>query len=207
MAQLTDSDAAAMERCVADGGVVVFPSETVYGLGCDADDADAAARLYELKGRPPAKPAAVMFFVLGPALALFEAAGERTATAARTLLPGPLTLVIDNPGRRFGPACGPDPLILGVRVPALPPPLAVLRAVSTPLLQTSANRSGGPDARRLDEVPTAIRAGADVVLDGGELPGTPSTVVDLRGYDAGVEWRVVREGAVPAAEIGRVLGR
>jgi L-threonylcarbamoyladenylate synthase len=70
-----------------------------------------------------------------------------------------------------------------------------------PVLQSSANVAGGPDARRLEDVPEAIRRGADLVLDGGELPGTPSTVVDLRMYERGGEWRIVRPGAVPEAVI------
>jgi L-threonylcarbamoyladenylate synthase len=93
-----------------------------------------------------------------------------------------------------------------VRVPALPPALAALGAVRRPVLQSSANAAGGPDARRLADVPAAIRRAADLVLDGGELPGTPSTVVDLRRYEAAGEWTVLREGAVPAAAIARTAG-
>jgi L-threonylcarbamoyladenylate synthase len=70
------------------------------------------------------------------------------------------------------------------------------------VLQTSANHAGGPDARRLEEVPEEIRREADLVLDGGELAGTPSTVIDLRRFEAG-DWAVVRQGAVPAAEVER----
>ena len=80
-----------------------------------------------------------------------------------------------------------------------------MAAVRRPVLQSSANAAGGPDARRLDDVPAAIRAGADLVLDGGELPGTPSTVVDLRRYEAAGEWTVPRIGAVAAAAVGTVL--
>jgi L-threonylcarbamoyladenylate synthase len=76
-----------------------------------------------------------------------------------------------------------------------------LADVAVPVLQSSANLAGGPDARRLEDVPEAIRAGADLVLDGGELAGTPSTVVDLRGYEADGTWRIVRQGAVPEAVI------
>lgn len=207
MAQLTVRDARALESCVAGGGVAVFPADTVYGLGCDPDDAAAAAHLYALKGRAPAKPAAVMFFDVDAALAVVAAAGDEVAAAARALLPGAVTLLVPNPLRRFAPACGPDPETLGVRAPALPFALAALGHVRTPLLQSSANAAGGRDARRLDEVPEAIRAGAELVLDGGELPGTPSTVIDLRGLAAGGGWRIVREGAVAAADVERVLGR
>jgi L-threonylcarbamoyladenylate synthase len=109
------------------------------------------------------------------------------------LLPGGVTLLLPNPSRRFPLACGPDPSTLGVRMPFFAP-------VGRPVLQSSANQAGGPDARRLSDVPDSIRAGADLVIDGGELPGTPSTVVDLRSYESG-SWSVVREGAVPEAVI------
>jgi L-threonylcarbamoyladenylate synthase len=185
---LRDADARALGACVAAGGVAVFPADTVYGLACDPSDADAVARLYELKGRPPEKPAAVMFFELS-----LPTIGPRTDALLARLLPGGVTVLLPNPDGRFPLACGPDPTTLGVRVPFLAP-------VGRPVLQSSANLSGGPDARRLSEVPTAIRAGADLVIDGGSLPGTPSTVVDLREYEAG-QWSVVRVGAVPKAVI------
>ena len=74
-----------------------------------------------------------------------------------------------------------------------------------PVLQSSANLAGGPDARRLDDVPAAIRDGADLVLDGGELPGTPSTVIDLRAYEPEGAWTVLREGALAADAVATVL--
>jgi L-threonylcarbamoyladenylate synthase len=202
MSELGATDARALEHCLAGGGVAVFPADTVYGLCCDPDDAAAAARLYELKGRPAERPAAVMFFALDAALALLGA-GE--LPAARALLPGPVTLLVPNRDRRFLPACGPDPATLGLRVPALPGRLGALLAVRRPLLQSSANLTGGADARRLEEVPRGLRDGADLVLDGGELPGTPSTVVDLRAYAAGGGWRILREGAVVAENVARAL--
>jgi L-threonylcarbamoyladenylate synthase len=182
----------AFARVIAAGGFVFFPADTVYGLACDPENAQAVARLYELKGRPSAKPAAVMFFDRDAALA---EAGPRTRVLLELLLPGRLTALLPNPRGRYPLACGPDPHTLGVRVPDLS-----ALAGSPPVLQSSANVAGGPDARRLDEVPEAIRAGADLVLDGGELGGTPSTVIDLRGYEEGA-WRIVRHGAVPEAEI------
>ena len=180
---LRAAHARALEDCLAGGGVAVFPADTVYGLACEPDDTGAVARLYALKGRPADKPAAVLFFALAPALAALPELGARTRAAAEALLPGALTLLLPNPARRFALACGPDPATLGLRVPALPPALRALGDVVAPVLQSSANAAGGPDARTLAEVPEAIRDGADLVLDGGELPGTPSTVVDLRGYE------------------------
>ncbi|HKH17803.1 MAG TPA: Sua5/YciO/YrdC/YwlC family protein [Solirubrobacteraceae bacterium] len=197
----TEADAAAFERCIRAGGVVVFPADTVYGLACDPASRFAVERLYALKGRAPDKPAAAMFFSLAPALAALPELGARTRTALEALLPGALTLLLPNPERRFPLACGADPATLGLRVPDLP----ALRGVVVPVLQSSANASGGPDARRLADVPEPIRAGADLVLDGGELPGRPSTVVDLRRYDEAGDWTVLRAGLVASEAIGSVL--
>jgi L-threonylcarbamoyladenylate synthase len=193
--------ATAFERCIGEGGVVVFPADTVYGLACEPDSRPAVERLYALKGRPPDKPAAVMFFSLEPALAALAELGPRTRRALERLLPGAVTLLLPNARRRFPLACGADATTLGLRVPRLP----ALSDVSVPVLQTSANRSGGADARRLADVPEPIRAGADLVLDGGELPGTPSTVVDLRRYEETGEWAVLRAGLVAPEAVGTVL--
>jgi L-threonylcarbamoyladenylate synthase len=175
---MTDEQAQALGACVAAGGVAVFPADTVYGLACDPENAAAVDKLYALKGRPPDKPAAVMFFDLAE---LGDFGG---------LLPGGVTLLLPNPERRFPLACTTDPETLGVRVPFLAP-------VGRPLLQSSANLAGGPDAKRLEDVPQSIRDGADLVLDGGELPGVPSTVIDLRTPD----WKIVRQGAVSAERV------
>jgi L-threonylcarbamoyladenylate synthase len=193
---------------LAGAGVAVSPADTVYGLGCDPHSQPAVKRLYELKGRPPAQPAAVMFFALEAALEVLPELGPRERAALRALLPGPLTLLLPNPARHYPLACG-SPLgaaeTLGLRVPALQPRLAALAALERPLLQSSANLSGGPEARRLAEVPASIRAGADLALDGGELPGLASTVLDLRDYARAGKWRIVREGPIGRTEIERAL--
>jgi len=202
---LRPADAQALERCLAGGGIAVFGSDTVYGLACDPGNAGAVARIYELKGRAAGKPAAVMFFALAPALGALPELGPRTRAAAEALLPGAVTLLLPNPARRFALACGPDPRTLGLRVPALGDAVRALGAVTAPLLQTSANAAGEPDARTLGEVPAAIRDASDLVLDGGELPGTPSTVVDLREFEQDGAWTVVRAGAVSEAEVRAAL--
>lgn len=193
--------AAAFQDCIRGGGVVVFPADTVYGLACDPLSRVAVERLYALKGRRGEKPAAVMFFSLDFALAALPELGARTRSALAALLPGALTLLLPNPRGRFPLACASDAATLGLRVPDLPE----LARVQGPVLQSSANRAGEPDARRLAAVPETIRQGADLVLDGGTLPGTPSTVVDLRAYEDGGRWAVVRDGAVRAAAVGTVL--
>ena len=202
---ITAEHAATFERCMAVGGVAVFPADTVYGLACDPGSEDAVARLYALKRRRPDKPAAVMFFSVELALAALPEIGRRTRLALGALLPGGVTLLLPNPARRFALACGPDPETLGLRVPRLPAAADALGVVRWPVLQSSANVAGGPDARRLSDVPEAIRRGADLLLDAGELPGTPSTVVDLRGYERDGSWRVVRAGAVEPDAVAAAL--
>lgn len=194
--------AVAFERCVASGGVAVFPADTVYGLACDPDDETAVRRLYSLKRRSLDKPSAVMFFDRALALAALGELGPRTRAALERLWPGPLSVLLPNPAGRFPLACGEDPATLGVRVVDVAP----LRGVRRPVLQSSANLAGGPDARTLAEVPEELRAACELVVDGGPLPGTPSTVVDLRGYEAQGEWSIVRPGGLPAEVAASVLG-
>jgi L-threonylcarbamoyladenylate synthase len=182
------------ERCIAGGGVAVFPSDTVYGLACDPENAAAVERMYALKGRATGKPSAVMFFDVDRALAALPELGERTRALMAQLLPGGVTLLLPNPRGRYPLAGGEG---LGLRVPDVP----LLRGVGVAVLQSSANLAGGADARRIEEVPSSIRSGADLVVDAGELPGTPSTVIDLREFEATGEWSIVREGAMPAEVI------
>ena len=203
---MTPEDVATFERCIAVGGVALFPADTVYGLATDPDSRDGVERLYRLKGRPPDRPAAVMFFRSSWPSPRCRELGERTRAALERLLPGGVTLVLPNPEHRYPLACGPDPDRLGIRVPRLTGALEPLAAASWPVLQSSANASGGADARSVDGRRRCdIRAGVDMILDGGELPGTPSTVVDLSAYEEGGRFRIAREGAVPSAEIERAL--
>jgi L-threonylcarbamoyladenylate synthase len=184
------------------GGVAVFPSDTVYGLACDPSSRVAVDRVCTLKRRSPAKPSAVMFFDLEIALAALPELGPRCVAGLRGLLPGGVTLLLPNPAGRFPLACGEDAGVLGLRVPVVP----LLAGVRWPVLQTSANHAGGPDPRRLADVPELLRVAADLVIDGGELPGTPSTVVDLRRYEDPGQWRVVRPGAVGQPALVAALG-
>jgi len=193
--------ARALERCIAAGGVALFGADTVYGLACDPENPHAVKRLYALKGRPPAKPSAVMWFEVEPALGALPELGPGTREALTQLLPGGVTALVPNPAHRFPLACADDPETLGIRVPDVPE----LAGAECAVLQSSANLAGGPEARRLEDVPESIRAGVDLMLDSGELPGVASTVVDLRVYEVDGSWRVLRPGAVPEAELHRVL--
>jgi L-threonylcarbamoyladenylate synthase len=202
---VTPEDVETFQRCISVGGVAIFPADTVYGLATEPDSREGVERLYRLKGRRPERPAAVMFFQLDAALAALREVGDRTRAAIERLLPGALTLVLPNPARRYPLACGPEPERLGLRVPALEGGLAPLASIGWPVLQSSANRSGEPDARRVADIDERVRAGVDLVLDAGELPGTPSTVVDLSLYEESGDWSVLRQGAVERAVVARCL--
>jgi L-threonylcarbamoyladenylate synthase len=202
---ISEQDARALEECIAGGGVAVFPTDTVYGVCCDPDSEQAARRLYALKGRPAARPAAIMFFALEPALQALPELELDERAALSALLPGPVTLLLSNPSLRFAPACRTDPVTLGLRVPSLPERLRALASMTRPVMQSSANMSGEPDARTLAQVPESMRAGADLVLDGGELPGKPSTVIDLRDYAEHRRWHVLRDGALARSAVRETL--
>jgi L-threonylcarbamoyladenylate synthase len=192
-------------ECIAGGGVVLFPADTVYGLACDPLQPRAVERLYELKGRPPRQPAAVMFFALAPALDALPELAARERAALGALLPGPLTVLLPNPAGRFPLAAAGSPGVLGLRVPLLPEALEALCELRRPVLQSSANISGERDARRLQDVTPALLEQVDLALDGGELPGVASTVLDLRDYGRTGDWRIVREGPIAHAELARAL--
>jgi L-threonylcarbamoyladenylate synthase len=190
----------ALERTIAAGGVVVFPSDGVYGLACDPLDAGAIGRIHRMKGRDDGKPAAVMYF---SPLAMRELVGElgpRAAAAVSALLPGPVTLVVRNPGHRYPLACREDVERLGVRL--LSGPLA---GAMCPIFQTSANISGKPASGRFGDIPESILGAVDLAIDGGELTGLPSTVVDIASIDEGGTWEVLRQGASSEGDLASAL--
>lgn len=188
-----------VERAIAAiwaGEVVVIPTDTVYGLACDPSSEESVRALSLLKGRSPDQPIAI---VASSVDALVERVPElpgRAVELARRLLPGPYTLVLPNPARRFPWLCGAGAETIGVRVPEIAGPARqVLEGVGL-VAATSANLHGGLDPRSVADVPDELREAVAVIVDGGLLPGTPSTVLDLTGPEP----RVLREGAVPAAE-------
>jgi L-threonylcarbamoyladenylate synthase len=190
----------ALERCLASGGVAVFPADGLYGLACDPLNADAVERIQALKGREERKPSAVMYFSPLAMRELVEGMGPRTRKAVAALLPGPVTLVVANPDRRYPLACREDPERLGIRLIEGP-----LSGAMTPVLQTSANRSGEPPPHRFDDLAEGILAGADLAIDGGELTGAPSTVVDITRFDEDGGWKLLREGGLPGEAVEAAL--
>jgi L-threonylcarbamoyladenylate synthase len=195
-----DAARSALERCVSEGAVVVFPADTLYGLGCDPLNAGAIGRIQAIKDRDERKPSAVMYFSPLAMRELVSGLGPRTQQAVGALLPGPVTLVLDNPERRYPLTSPDDPDRLGVRL--IEGPLA---GAMTPVLQTSANLSGAAPPTRFDQIAEEVIAGADLAIDGGALMGAPSTVVDLSGIDRDGEWTVLRDGAFPRDELERAL--
>jgi L-threonylcarbamoyladenylate synthase len=185
-----DEAVAALER----GEPVVLPTDTVYGLCASPHREDAVHAVARLKGRPERMPMALLAAELE---AILDAVPELRGSAElmAELLPGAYTLVLPNPAERFAWLAGANAQAIGIRVPNLPAPArAVLDRVGV-VAATSANLHGEPDPASLDDVPEEIGRAAAALVDAGELPGTPSTVVDLTGPQP----RVLREGAVRAA--------
>jgi L-threonylcarbamoyladenylate synthase len=183
------------------GQPVLLPTDTVYGLVTSAQREDHATRVYRLKGREATQPTALLAASVEE---LFECVPElrgRSEVILRVLLPGPYTLILSNPARRFRWLTGVRTDAIGVRVPELPE--AARRVVESAgcVLATSANDPGGPNPVTLDDVPQRIRDGCAAELDLGPLPGTPSTVIDFSRDQP----FVIREGVAPAADaIARV---
>jgi L-threonylcarbamoyladenylate synthase len=178
------------------GKPAVLPTDTVYGLCASAYRADPVRALYRLKGRGEAQPTALVVADFELMLECVPELRGRSATLARALLPGPYTLIVPNPARRYRWLTGSAPETIGVRVPELTGAARFVLDRVGALAATSANLPGGSDPATLNDVPEAIRAGCAAVVDGGTLPGVPSTVLDLTDSEP----RVVREGAAPAAK-------
>ncbi|MFT4048889.1 MAG: L-threonylcarbamoyladenylate synthase [Solirubrobacterales bacterium] len=201
MTAVTPDSAKQFEKVIRSGGIGIFPTDTLYGIACDPDSESAAERIHELKGRPPKKPSAVMYFTLERLLGdLGEMLDAPTLNLVQQLFPGPFTLVVANPEGRFAPACAGTPNKLGLRVPKLSPWLESLASIEVPVMQTSANLSGGPDATALEDIDPSVLEGVDLALDGGVLLGYGSTVADVSELDQG-RWRLLR------AQMPRTSGR
>ena len=173
------------------GEPVVLPTDTVYGL-CALPEKDAVRRLRRLKGTPDEQPIALL---VADVEALLRQQSGLAGRPELVLLPGPFTLILPNPECRYAWLTGSRSETIGVRVPVLRDEALAAVAQVGAVAATSANLHEGVDPRRLDEVPEEIRAGCGGWLDGGELPGTPSTVIDFTGPEP----RVLREGAVSSA--------
>lgn len=202
LAESTPEDVIAdFVEIAAAGGLLIFPTDTVYGLGVNADREEAVSRLFDLKQRPAELAIPVL---IGSRADLARVVGSWPPAAealARAFWPGPLTLVLPK---------HPDLSLLvtaqgetvGVRLPHYAALQSWLSACDFPLAVTSANRSGEPPPKGVDQIPLALRAAAELILDGGACPGgVPSTVVDVTCSPP----RILREGPLSAPEIRAAL--
>ncbi len=189
----------AFSRCrqiVSSGGVIIYPTDTFYGLGADPGNRDAVQRLFALKGRKGDQP---ILLLIADASAVGQWAAEipsRAESLMKRFWPGPLTLVFKA---RSGiiPDLTANTGTIGLRVPGNPLTRDLLRYLGCALTGTSANRSGGPEPRTAEEA-AALADLVDAILDGGPSAGDkPSTVVDVSA--GGV--RLIREGAIPARDV------
>lgn len=194
MGRLTE--VAGAVAAVQAGELVVIPTDTVYGLACTPDAAGAVRALSRLKKRPAGQPIALVAVSVDALIECVPELRGRAESLARLLLPGPFTLVFRNPARRYAWLTGEHPQSIGVRVPELEGAAGEVLAGVGAVAATSANLHDGVDPRRLADVPPEILDAVAAIIDGGELPGTPSTVLDLTELKP----RVLREGAVPAAD-------
>jgi L-threonylcarbamoyladenylate synthase len=190
-------------EAIRDGLPVILPTDTVYGLCVSCYREAPVERLRRLKGTPAEQPIALLGSDLEVVLDAVPELRGRAAVLARALFPAALTLILPNPARRFRWLTGPDSTKIGIRIPNLPAASrAVLDRVGA-VAATSANVHGGRDPASPSEIPDEIWKGAGVLVDAGELPGTPSTVLDLTNAQP----RVLREGAVPAEEALATIAR
>jgi L-threonylcarbamoyladenylate synthase len=198
---------AAAVRVLAAGGLVAFPTETVYGLGADATNGEAVARLYAVKGRPSFNPliAHVASEIAAHGLARFDAPAERLAAA---FWPGPLTLVLPKTK-----TCAVADLAsagldsIAIRLPQHPVALDIIRTFGGPVVAPSANRSGHVSPTTAAHVLADLGGRIDLIVDGGATPvGVESTIVACLGESLG-EPALLRPGGVPRAAIEEVLGK
>jgi L-threonylcarbamoyladenylate synthase len=190
----------AVVAAIRAGQPVVLPTDTVYGLCADAYREAPVRRLYRLKGREEVQPTALVSADVDVLLDAVPELQGRAEVFVRALLPGPYTLILPNPARRFTYLTGEKSATIGVRIPALSGDGAAVIERVRAVAATSANRPGEADPREVAEIPEELLAECGAVLDVGPLPGTASTVLDLTA----AEPVVVREGAVSAKE---ALGR
>jgi L-threonylcarbamoyladenylate synthase len=193
---LSDGEVSAAVAALDEGLPVVLPTDTVYGLCANPNSEEPVRRAYELKGRDAKQPSALLASNLDVLVESLPELRGPIEIVLRALLPGPLTLVVPNPGHRFPWLAGERAGTIGVRVPELAAPANAVLSGFGPVMATSANRPGDPDPAQLADVPDEILEGCGAAVDGGRVPGVPSTVIDLTG----AEPKVVREGVVSAQE-------
>lgn len=203
MMPITPDAIAQAVRTLDAGGLVVMPTDTVYGLAAAADDRSALTRLFAAKGRPQDKPVVVMVADCRAAMRLVEFP-EAAQKLAQAFWPGPLTLVLPwQASFTISTAVTAGQPTIGLRVPDHPAALAILRAFGRPLAVTSANPSGAQNAADALEIEAELGNRVDLVLDGGAAPiGAPSTILEV----AASGLKLLRRGALGPEDLAKALG-
>ena len=184
------------------GGLVVFPTDTVYGLGAGVNIPEAVERVYRVKERPWNMALPLLLADISQISEVAESVLPIAWLLAKEFLPGALTMVL--PRSRLVP----DTITAGgktvaIRIPAHPVPVALVRGLGTPIVGTSANLSGKPSALTADEVYSQLRDKVDLVIDGGKCPGgRESTIIDVTGEVP----KILREGAISEKKLRQVCG-
>ncbi|MGQ9677167.1 MAG: L-threonylcarbamoyladenylate synthase [Chloroflexota bacterium] len=203
---LPADDAEAVERAAAvlkAGGLVAFPTDTVYGLGAHGFQPEAVESIYRVKGRMAQKAIPLLLGSLADVEEVAQNVPDTAWQLAERFWPGGLTLVLRRRPNVPDAVTSGGPTV-AVRIPDHPVPLRLISLIDAPLAATSANRSGQPSPVTADEVRESLNGLIDVLLDGGTTPGgVESTVLDLSSSDP----VVLRRGAVPVEELEKVLGR
>jgi L-threonylcarbamoyladenylate synthase len=182
------------------GGVVVYPTETLYGIGADALNAQAIEKVHSVKSRTDRKPILIIVHTAGALNGLVEEVPVFARQLMNAFWPGPLTLVF-RAGANIPHNLSRGSRTIGIRIPSSPLCLRLLELCGCPLTSTSANISGGPVLRDMSEIRKVLRTGVDMYLDAGILPERrPSTVVDVTGSSPAL----VRDGAIPFERIQEV---
>ena len=187
-------------RALREGGVVAYPTDTVYGLGANGFDPDAVHRVYRMKRRALTLPVPLLVADLEMLYTVVATIPEEAVALVEHFMPGPLTLVLPKA------AAVPDIVTAGgdsvaVRIPGHQAPIRLARGLGAPLVGTSANRSGRPSVTTAGEVRAELGSEVDVIVEGECPGGVESTVVDFTGG----KLKVVREGAISLGELERVL--
>jgi L-threonylcarbamoyladenylate synthase len=199
------ADSQAIERAarvLRSGGLVAFPTETVYGLAANALDASAVAKIFTAKGRPSTNPLIVHVASVSEAVPLTANWPSTAQALAERFWPGPLTVVVSKSDRIVDLVAAGGPTI-ALRVPAHPVAQALLRVSGLPLAAPSANRSSGLSPTRVEHVVSSLEGRIDLILDGGPTPGgIESTVVDVTRSPP----RLLRPGPITPSQIEAVVG-
>ena len=199
---MNHNDLEAAVQCLRNGGVAAVPTDTLYGLAADAFNAEAVERVFAIKERPEGMALPVLLAGADQLAAVVNRVPVAVGPLAEAHWPGPLTLILER-NEALPPRLTAGGATVAVRVPDHPVPRELARRLERPITGTSANISGAPDPRTLEELRQQVGDRVDCLIEEGPAPaGTASTIVDLSGGEP----RLVREGAIPFTEIERLLG-